>query len=141
VADCASWLISRKEPRHDRLELARLKIFPHARGMSAGQEDAVQVLGTDIGIGNWAPEFVAFPHLCVCRLAVAVGSHQRCQNPKPLPGDHSRIGLRDSALGCGESHAVTSLAQGAPRNPGFSWIKVVVGQGNQDGGHAASAKL
>ena len=140
VADCAELLIAREECRHDGLQPIRFQILPHALGMSARENDAVEGFRADIIIGNRVPELLRFPHLFIRRPAIVVRSHQRRENPKPLTGNHPRISTRDVATGRGEHHVMASLAQSTPRNSRFCRIKVDVWDGDKDVSHAGSAK-
>src|SRR5262249_16731392 len=90
--------------------------------------------------GNRVPELLRCPHLFIRRPTIVVRSHQRRENPKPLAGNHSRIGTRDLATGRGEHDVMASLAQSTPRNPRFCRIKVDVWDGDKDASHAGSAE-
>ena len=86
-------------------------------------------------IGNRMSEFLAFAHLLVRRLAVPVCLHQWSKNPKPLSGDHSRVGMGDLAVGRRKDNTMSPLAQSVPRHPSLGWIKVLVGDRNENVGH------
>ena len=85
-------------------------------------------------------EFLAFAHLLVCRLAVPICLHQWSKDPKPLSGDHSRVGTGDLAVGRSKGNTMAPLAQSAPRHSGLGWVKVLVGDRNENVCHVEVSK-
>src|SRR6516164_4174683 len=77
-------------------------------------------------------EFPAFAHLLVCRLAVPVCLHKWSKDPKPLSGDHSRVGTGDLSVGRSKGNAMAPLGQSTPRNSGLGWVKVMIRDRNEN---------
>jgi hypothetical protein len=81
------------------------------------------------------PKFLALTHLLVRRSTVSVCLHQWSKNPEPLPGDHSRVGMRDLAAGRSKHNTMPTLAQSAPRHPCLGRVEIMVRKWDEDSRH------